>query len=391
MVRELSARVRSVIQRPAVARVARWLVASIWLVHGLYHKLLGGSPRHLQIVQSTPGLEGATGEHVLAAIGAGEVIIALWVLSGYAPRLGAAAQTVCLLSMNVVELTFARHLLLWPSLLLPGNLAFLALAWVAALTPGGGLRTILRRHPLAVHAHFTECITLTYAVPADVLRPLVPPGLEIETLRGHAFVAVALVQTRALRPEPLPDVLGQDFFLAGYRVFTTFRRPDGRRLRGLRILRSDADRTRMVVGGNLLTHYNYRRCDASIEQVPGATRVSVRTRDRAGDLDLVAGAAATALPPGSPFMSIHEARFFAGPLPFTFEYEPETHAIIAIEARRTTWRPDAIDVRVNRVSFFDRPPFNGVTPVLAAAFRVADIDYQWKRGQRYPLAPEVAA
>ena len=95
MVRELSARVRSVIQRPAVARVARWLVASIWLVHGLYHKLLGGSPRHLQIVQSTPGLEGATGEHVLAAIGAGEVIIALWVLSGYAPRLCAAAQTVC--------------------------------------------------------------------------------------------------------------------------------------------------------------------------------------------------------------------------------------------------------------------------------------------------------
>ena len=59
------------------------------------------------------------GEHVLAAIGAGEVIIALWMLSGYAPRLGAAAQTVCLLSMNVVELTFARHLLLWPSLLLP--------------------------------------------------------------------------------------------------------------------------------------------------------------------------------------------------------------------------------------------------------------------------------
>ena len=85
-----------------------------------------------------------------------------------------------------------------------------------------------------------------------------------------------------------------------------------------------------------------------------------------------------------------EARSFAGPLPFTFEYEQETHAIIAIEARRTRWRPEPVDVRVDRVSFFDRPPFKGAPPVLAAAFRVADIDYQWQRGQRYPLTPEAA-
>ena len=391
MARERWSRIVSVAERPIVARVARYVVASVWLVHGLYNKLLGGSPRHLQIVQSTPGLDGVAGEHVLAAIGVGEVIIAFWVLSGYRPRLGALVQTVCLLSMNVVELTFARDLLLWPTLLLPANLAFLSLAWVAALRPSPGLRTILRRHPLAVQAHFAECITLTYAVPEDVVRPLVPPGLEIETLRGHAFVAVALVQTRALRPEALPGVMGQDFFLVGYRVFTTFRRPDGRRLRGLRILRSDADRAGMVIGGNLLTHYNYRRCEARHARGPDGTRVSVRTRDHGGDLDVVAGATATALPPGSPFTSIQGARYFAGPLPFTFEYEPDTHAIIAIEARRTKWRPEAVDVRVDRLTFFERPPFNGVTPVLAAAFRVVDIDYQWKRGQWYPLTPEAAA
>ena len=61
-------------------------------------------------------------------------------------------------------------------------------------------------------------------------------------------------------PPGMPAALGQDFFLAGYRVFTTFRAPTGRRLRGLRILRSDANRARMVTGGNLLTHYNYHRC-----------------------------------------------------------------------------------------------------------------------------------
>jgi hypothetical protein len=215
--------------------------------------------------------------------------------------------------------------------------------------------------------------------------------LALETLRGFGFVAVALVQTRSLRPAALPPACGQDFFLAGYRVFTTFGRRDGRRLRGLRILRSDADRLQMVVGGNLLTHYNYTHCDAAIAAGDEGTRVTVRTRDSGGDLDIVAGRETTTLPAGSPFASMKEARRFAGPLPFTFDYEAETDAIIAIEARRTTWRPTPIDVRVDRLAFFDSPLFQGVTPVLAAAFRVSDIDYTWRRGRRHPLAAEKAA
>ena len=129
------------------------LVAAVWLVHGLYNKLLGGSARHLAIVQSVPGLEGSAGERVLAAVGIGEVVVALWVLSAWRPWLCAATQTVVLLSMNLVELTFARSLLLWPAGLIPLNLAFLTLAWMAAdsqqplrLRPGcGGTRSPSRR------------------------------------------------------------------------------------------------------------------------------------------------------------------------------------------------------------------------------------------------------
>lgn len=44
------------------------------------------------------------------------------------------------------------------------------------------------------------------------------------------------------------------------------------------------------------------------------------------------------LPAGSPFPSVREARRSAGPLPFTFDYERESNAIVAIEARRTTAR-----------------------------------------------------
>lgn len=361
-------------------------VASIWLLHGLFNKLLHGSPRHLQIVQSVPGLSGAAGQYVLTAVGFLEVGIALWVLSGVAARACAALQTILLLSMNAIELAVARPLLLWPAGLIPVNLGFLAIAWVAAGSQQPcTLLTRLRRHPLAIQAHLRDCLTLTYALPPNVLRPLLPPGLELETYGEHAFVAVALVQTESLRPAGMPALMGQDFFLAGYRVFTTFAPAAGPKLRGLRILRSDANRARMVAGGNLLTHYNYHRCDASIDRSPDRIRVRVQSRDHGGDLDVTADLATATLPAGSPFRSVRDARRFAGPLPFTFDYEQETHAIIAINARRTNWRPAPVAVDVRCISFFDQPVFDGCTPVLAAAFHVKDIDYRWARGVRHAL------
>jgi len=372
----------------------RPLVASVWLVHGLYNKLLGGSPRHLAIVQSVPGLAGAAGERVLTMIGLFEVALALWILSGRAPRRCAATQTVVLLSMNLVELTFARHLLLSPLGLLPLNLVFLTFAWIAAGSRWPfALRAYLQRHPVPFEARLEDCLTLTYALPPDVLRPLLPPGLELDTFGGHGFVAVALVQTRSLHPACLPKGRGQSFFLAGYRVFARFRTADGRTLRGLRILRSDADRRTMVAGGNLLTHYNYHRCNAAIDESAGRVHVAVAAADSIGSLDLTADLKDATLPAGSPFASVRDARRFAGPLPFTFDYEPESHAIVLIKATRTAWRPAPVAVEVRRLAFFDQPAFRGCTPVLAAAFHVKDIDYRWERGVRHALdspAREVA-
>jgi uncharacterized protein DUF2071 len=249
----------------------------------------------------------------------------------------------------------------------------------------GMLRARLRRHPFPIAAHFHACLTLTYALPPDVLRPLLPPGLELETARGFGFVAVALVQAESLRPAGLPSALGQDFFLAGYRIFTTFRAPRGRRLRGLRILRSDANRARMVVGGNLLTHYDYHRCTASVDASGSRIRIAVGTPDHGGDLRMTADLSDAVLPPGSPFASVREARRFAGPLPFTFDFERETNAMIAIRATRANWQPEPVAVDVERMSFFDRRAFRACTPVLAAAFHVSGIDYRWERGVRYPL------
>jgi SAM-dependent methyltransferase len=385
------------VDRQAAGRWLALLVASVWLFHGLVNKLLHGEPRHLAIVQAVPGLAGIAGEVVLAMVGVAEILVAAWVLSGVLPRACAVAQTVFLLPMNALELAFAREHLLWPAMLVPVNLLFLSLAWTAAelRAPAAArenrhLLFRLQRHPLPVRAHFDHCLVLCYAFPAELLAPLLPPGLTLDTYDGYGFVAVAMVQTRGLRPAFLPRRLGQDFFLTGYRVFVKFRTPGGpggRTLRGLHILRSNADRALMVAGGNLLTHYNYRRCGATLAASSRDLSIAVRTPDGEADVDVVAHLEGAAeLPAHSPFRTLHDARRFAGPLPYTFDYEPQTHSIVAIRGQRESWSPRLVPVEVRTMSFLDGARFRGVEPILASAFYVQDIPYRWERGVRHPLA-----
>ncbi len=246
----------------------------------------------------------------------------------------------------------------------------------------------LRRHPLPISAFFTHSLVLTYAYPAKTLEPLLPPGLTVDTYGDYGFVAIAMVQTRRLHPAFLPAALGVDFFLTGYRIFTRLAAKPS--LRGLRILRSDTDRLLMAVGGNLLTHYGYVHCQASIEAEGEQLRVTVRSPAEAADLEVVADLSSVpaALPAGSPFTNLEDARRFAGPLPYTFDYERQTNSIVMIKAARSRWEPQPIAVAVRKATFLEHPPFNSVKPILANAFHVENVPYRWERGvvERLPEA-----
>ena len=110
----------------------RLAVALVWLYQGLWCKLLGRCPGHQAIVQAVPGLTGRAGEIVLAGLGTIEVGLAVWVLSGWRPRLAAMAQTLLLVGMNGGGLLWGREHIADPGAMITQNLAFLTLAWVVA-------------------------------------------------------------------------------------------------------------------------------------------------------------------------------------------------------------------------------------------------------------------
>ena len=245
----------------------------------------------------------------------------------------------------------------------------------------------LKGHPLPVQAHFEHVLVLTYAMAASKLRLLTPAGLTLDTYEDWGFLAIAMVQTRNLRPRFAPKFIGRDFFLTGYRIFTRYQTRSGRSLRGLRILRSDTDSEFMVRWGNRLTHYGYRKAAITCRAGNGLLEVKVDTPAAEADLHVRAHLEKepAPLPEGSPFPSLQAARKFAGPMPFTFDYEEETNSVIRVQGVREEWNPETVHVDVLRNSFIEREPFASAHPILASAFHLADVSYRWKRGVREAL------
>src|SRR5947207_1635079 len=150
------------------------------------------------------------------------------------------------------------------------------------------MKYLLKRHLIPVVAQFRRSLVLTYALPRECLEPLLPPGLALDVHGDFGFVAIAMVQTEALRPSFCPPFLGQDFFLNGYRIFARYQTRAGRTLRGLRILRSDTDRKLMAFFGNLLTHYNYRVAQVRWEERDSQFEIVIQTPNAEADLHVIA-------------------------------------------------------------------------------------------------------
>ena len=113
----------------------RAAVAAVWLYEGLYCKLLRGEPREFEVVKAVPRYGDRFGVPFLLTLGAVEVAIGLWVLSGWQPFWCALAQTALLVSLNANGLMWSRHLIHDPKGMVVKNFAFLILAWVAAAVP----------------------------------------------------------------------------------------------------------------------------------------------------------------------------------------------------------------------------------------------------------------
>lgn len=93
-------------------------ISIVWLVNGLFCKVLDLVPRHEQIVARVLGDDYSRVLTLL--IGLAEIVMAIWVATKFKPKINAATQIVLVIAMNIIEFILAPDLLLWGRL----NIAF---------------------------------------------------------------------------------------------------------------------------------------------------------------------------------------------------------------------------------------------------------------------------
>jgi uncharacterized protein YqjF (DUF2071 family) len=238
--------------------------------------------------------------------------------------------------------------------------------------------SFLKNHPFAVEAFFENSYVLTFAAPKESLESLIPECLSLDTLNDKwAFIAIAIVKTTGLRPKAFPKFTGNNFFLIGYRIFVKYTNNAGKRLRGLYILKSETDKKKMEILGNVFTHYSYTTTD--IIETQDLNKIEIKSIKSNFEIRLETAMDDVPLPQNSPFKDWKEARRFAGPLPFTFTYNSKTKKILIIEGVRENWIPSPIKVIDYNFSFLDSLNIDQVN--LANAFVMHNIPYYWKKGK----------
>ena len=91
--------------------ILNYLIAAVWLVNGLFCKVLNLVPRHQQIVARILGEDHA--RTFTFAIGVSETMMAIWIISRIWPRLNAVVQILVIATMNTLEFILVPDLLLW--------------------------------------------------------------------------------------------------------------------------------------------------------------------------------------------------------------------------------------------------------------------------------------
>lgn len=97
--------------RVLIRIVLKILISLVWLINGLFCKVLHFVPRHQSIVARILGDDFSN--LITRAIGFLEILMFVWILSGIKSRLCAILQIIIVLTMNIIEFILAPDLLLF--------------------------------------------------------------------------------------------------------------------------------------------------------------------------------------------------------------------------------------------------------------------------------------
>lgn len=95
----------------SIHTVLNFCIAAVWMINGLFCKVLDLVPRHQLIVAKILGNEHA--RLLTIFIGVSEICMAIWIVSNVTSGFNAIVQILIIATMNTLEVILVPGMLLW--------------------------------------------------------------------------------------------------------------------------------------------------------------------------------------------------------------------------------------------------------------------------------------
>jgi uncharacterized protein YqjF (DUF2071 family) len=237
------------------------------------------------------------------------------------------------------------------------------------------------RLPLTVRTVFQDLLLVTYAVKPWDLAALLPPKVLPYVRNNTSYVSIVIGNMRGMRPHPLPEILGTNYYQIVYRAVVQLHRVDGSVHPGVFFLRSDANDPMMSFFGNRITEFQFHYFHAgaiSLFKRGDNLLTTVETLDRGGDLVLHHRdcGPADALPPAEGFVNLQDEKQTLVQLFHAYASDPVHGVIYDLEIERGEWDLWRLELLDGFCAFFAESPLPQSRPISHLYIR--ECAYLWK-------------
>ncbi|MEK6234371.1 MAG: DUF2071 domain-containing protein [Planctomycetales bacterium] len=238
----------------------------------------------------------------------------------------------------------------------------------------------MRKNPLTMWGRIDRCWLFTFQTPPEEVASLLPAGMELMIHNGKAFWNAVVCRVGAMRPKPLPSLVGVSYWHVAYRLYASVRPTVGEPIPGLYFLRSDCDSRLMAWAGNLMTDFHFHAAGIKVHETERRVEISIDVPGGSASV-IVDRSESPVLPEGSAFGSLEEAKE-------TLKYHPaglsaggEGRAnVVHITRDESKWNARLATVAESRWEFLED---KNVRPEIC--YDVDPIVYQWNRGRLYDV------
>ena len=237
------------------------------------------------------------------------------------------------------------------------------------------------RLPFSMRTVFQDLLLLTFAVDPDGLAALLPPPVHPYVRDGTAYISIVVGNMRGMRPGPVPEFLGTNYYQIVYRAVVKLVEKDGKERPGVFFLRSDGNDPVMSYFGNRLTEFrfHYFRTGAiAMFRRESDLLVSVQSADRGGDLvaHLTDLGPAQSLPPAAGFTSVADEKETLVQLFHAYAHDPRLGVVYDLEIERGEWDLRRLRMEDYFSAFFEEAPFTDAR--LVSGVYIGECGYVWK-------------